>query len=102
MDRAGSPVKRLAFGDQGLGFGVRQLSRVGEFCSDLFVTIELREVRFIADEHQHLLPSFLTLFGRDENAHAWRGGGELAKVTIEILGVGEFVWSSNRVSEDFL
>jgi hypothetical protein len=84
-----------------LCFGVRDLTRIGEFGGDFLEVVELGDIGFIANRYQHEVSTFLG-FADAENLHARGSLGEFIVVMVNILRVGEDVRRSDDVSKDFL
>ncbi len=85
MNGARGPVEDFALANQALRFRLRNPARVGQLRRNVFVTIELRERRFVTYGHEDLFLPFFRLFRGCKQPHALAGSRQLAIVTIEIL-----------------
>ena len=102
VNRSGCPVQNFPFADQLFGLSLVDFARVGQLGGDLFVSIELRNRRFISDRDEQLFPSLLTLFGRGENLDAGSSLLEFAIVAIQILGVSQVSRLADRIAENLV
>src|SRR5215204_7287444 len=102
MDRTRQPIERLALSDETLRFAIIDVARIRKLGSDLLVVSKLRQRRFIANRQQQLFPPFFAAFWSSEDPHSWRALRQFTVVTINILRVGQLVWRSHDVPEDFV